>query len=86
MQPLPIDSLLPEVVASLGDTPRLVIEAPPGAGKTTRIPSTLLDANLAGVDASLCARITIGSATFGLYGAPASRYLRIVPSAAGAAC
>lgn len=48
MQPLPIDSLLPEVVASLGDTPRLVIEAPPGAGKTTRIPPTLLDANLAG--------------------------------------
>jgi len=48
MQPLPIDSLLPEVVASLRDTPRLVIEAPPGAGKTTRLPSTLLDMNLAG--------------------------------------
>ena len=48
MRPLPIDSLLPEVVASLRDTPRLVIEAPPGAGKTTRIPAALLDAGLAG--------------------------------------
>jgi ATP-dependent helicase HrpB len=48
MRPLPIDSLLPEVVASLGDTPRLVVEAPPGAGKTTRLPPALLDAGLAG--------------------------------------
>ncbi|HEX8129209.1 MAG TPA: ATP-dependent helicase HrpB [Pyrinomonadaceae bacterium] len=47
MQPLPIDSLLPEIVESLRATPRLVIEAPPGAGKTTRIPPTLLDAGLA---------------------------------------
>ncbi|HEY0082872.1 MAG TPA: hypothetical protein VGB61_08790, partial [Pyrinomonadaceae bacterium] len=47
MQPLPIDSLLPEIVASLRETPRLVIEAPPGAGKTTRIPPALLDAGLA---------------------------------------
>jgi ATP-dependent helicase HrpB len=47
MQPLPIDSLLPEIVESLRETPRLVIEAPPGAGKTTRIPPTLLDAGLA---------------------------------------
>lgn len=48
MQPLPIDPLLPEIVASLRDTPRLVVEAPPGAGKTTRIPPALLDAELAG--------------------------------------
>jgi ATP-dependent helicase HrpB len=47
MQPLPIDSLLPDIVASLRDSPRLVIEAPPGAGKTTRIPPTLLDAGIA---------------------------------------
>jgi ATP-dependent helicase HrpB len=47
MQPLPIDSLLPEILASLRDTPRLVIEAPPGAGKTTRIPPALLDSGLA---------------------------------------
>jgi ATP-dependent helicase HrpB len=48
MQSLPIDSLLPEVVESLRRTPNLVIEAPPGAGKTTRVPSALLDAGLAG--------------------------------------
>ncbi|MEJ7711899.1 MAG: helicase-related protein [Pyrinomonadaceae bacterium] len=44
MQPLPIDSLLPEIVAALRRTPNLVIEAPPGAGKTTRVPPALLDA------------------------------------------
>ena len=32
MQPLPIDPLLPEVVAALRRLPALVIEAPPGAG------------------------------------------------------
>ena len=48
MQTLPIDALLPEVVESLRRTPNLVIEAPPGAGKTTRVPSAVLDAGLAG--------------------------------------
>ncbi len=47
MQPLPIDSLLPEIIASLRRTPNLVVEALPGAGKTTRVPSALLDAGLA---------------------------------------
>ena len=45
--PLPIDALLPEIVASLREHPALVIEAPPGAGKTTRVPAALLDAGLA---------------------------------------
>lgn len=48
MQPLPIDALLPEIIESLRSTPNLVIEAPPGAGKTTRVPSALLDVGLAG--------------------------------------
>lgn len=47
MQPLPIDPLLPEIVASLRERPTLVVEAPPGAGKTTRVPRALLDAGLA---------------------------------------
>lgn len=47
MQPLPIDMLLPEIVAALRRTPNLVIEAPPGAGKTTRVPAALLDAAVA---------------------------------------
>jgi ATP-dependent helicase HrpB len=41
---LPIDSLLPDIVASLDRTPNLVIEAEPGAGKTTRVPPALLKA------------------------------------------
>ena len=39
---LPIDDLLPEIARSLGEHPNLVIEAPPGAGKTTRVPRALL--------------------------------------------
>ena len=43
MQALPIDSLLPEVWKALQHSPYLVLEAAPGAGKTTRIPAYLLD-------------------------------------------
>ncbi len=42
--PLPIDPILPDVVRTLADGPTLVLEAPPGAGKTTRVPRALLDA------------------------------------------
>ncbi|HYG81594.1 MAG TPA: helicase-related protein, partial [Pyrinomonadaceae bacterium] len=48
MQPLPIDEILPGAVETLGRARSLVVEAPPGAGKTTRLPPTLLDAGLAG--------------------------------------
>ncbi|KAF1713733.1 ATP-dependent helicase HrpB [Pseudoxanthomonas sangjuensis] len=40
----PIDPLLPRIRESLAGHPRLVLEAPPGAGKTTRVPPALLDA------------------------------------------
>ena len=46
--PLPIDPLLPEIVSHLKRGRRLVLRAPPGAGKTTRVPAALLDAELAG--------------------------------------
>ncbi len=39
---LPIDEILPEIRQSLQRCPNLVIEAPPGAGKTTRVPPALL--------------------------------------------
>jgi ATP-dependent helicase HrpB len=39
---LPIDPLLPSIVASLDAHPNLVIEAAPAAGKTTRVPPVLL--------------------------------------------
>lgn len=40
----PITPLLPAIRDSLAAQPRLVLEAPPGAGKTTQVPLTLLDA------------------------------------------
>jgi len=40
----PISALLPRIVQSLAGHPRLVLEAPPGAGKTTQVPLALLDA------------------------------------------
>jgi ATP-dependent helicase HrpB len=40
---LPVDVLLPEIISSLQRNPNLVIEAPPGAGKTTRVPPALLE-------------------------------------------
>ncbi|QIL19479.1 ATP-dependent helicase HrpB [Thermomonas sp. HDW16] len=44
----PITNLLPEIRASLATHPRLVLEAPPGAGKTTQVPLALLDADWLG--------------------------------------
>lgn len=40
----PISPLLPQIRDSLLQHPRLVLEAPPGAGKTTQVPLALLDA------------------------------------------
>jgi ATP-dependent helicase HrpB len=44
MQPLPIDPLLPDLLTALESSPAVVLEAPPGAGKTTRVPWALLGA------------------------------------------
>ncbi|MBB4304639.1 ATP-dependent helicase HrpB [Rhodobium orientis] len=41
---LPIESALPELLKSLSARPDAVLVAPPGAGKTTRVPLALLDA------------------------------------------
>jgi ATP-dependent helicase HrpB len=43
---LPIDAALPDLIAALGKQGRAVLEAPPGAGKTTRVPLAMLDAGL----------------------------------------
>jgi ATP-dependent helicase HrpB len=40
---LPVDAILPDIIDSLKRCPNLVIEAPPGAGKTTRVPPALLE-------------------------------------------
>ncbi|MEQ8233490.1 MAG: DEAD/DEAH box helicase, partial [Gammaproteobacteria bacterium] len=40
----PVDIVLPRLLEALAENPRVVLEAPPGAGKTTRIPPALLQA------------------------------------------
>src|SRR5437660_810499 len=46
MRALPIDDVLDDVIASLRRGPALVLRAPPGAGKTTRIPPAILEAGI----------------------------------------
>lgn len=41
--PLPIEPVLPELRRALGVGRAAVLQAPPGAGKTTRVPLALLD-------------------------------------------
>lgn len=43
---LPIDPSIPQIVAQLREAGRLVLQAPPGAGKTTRVAPAVLDALL----------------------------------------
>ena len=44
MASLPIDDVLPQLQSSLATAPAVVLVAPPGAGKTTRVPLALLGA------------------------------------------
>ncbi|MEP6485405.1 MAG: ATP-dependent helicase HrpB [Rudaea sp.] len=46
--PFPIEEVLPQITASLAAHSRLILEAPPGAGKTTQIPLALLDSDWLG--------------------------------------
>jgi ATP-dependent helicase HrpB len=45
--PLRIDEILPQIEGGLSSARNLVVVAPPGAGKTTRVPLALLDAEWA---------------------------------------
>ena len=45
---LPIDDVLPDLTAALAAGPNAVLAAPPGAGKTTRVPLALLGADWLG--------------------------------------
>ncbi len=44
MAQLPVDAVLPRLCQTLEKQTRVVLQAPPGAGKTTRVPLALLDA------------------------------------------
>ncbi len=51
LEPLPIDDVLPHLIAALRDQAAggsVVLQAPTGAGKTTRVPPALLDSGLLG--------------------------------------
>ncbi|WP_170790431.1 ATP-dependent helicase HrpB [Ruegeria lacuscaerulensis] len=48
MTRLPIDDAIPELLAALKSAGRAVLQAPPGAGKTTRVPLAMLEAGLCG--------------------------------------
>ncbi|WP_119459267.1 ATP-dependent helicase HrpB [Rhodospirillaceae bacterium SYSU D60014] len=48
MTPLPIDSVLPDLLGALARSRSAVLQAPPGAGKTTRVPLALLGADWLG--------------------------------------
>ena len=48
MEPLPIDDALPPLIEALKTRRQAVLQAPPGAGKTTRVPLAMLHAGLTG--------------------------------------
>ncbi len=50
MLTLPIDASLREITDTLRHAPNLVLVAPPGAGKTTRVPPAILRANILSKD------------------------------------
>ncbi|HKL25242.1 MAG TPA: ATP-dependent helicase HrpB [Desulfuromonadales bacterium] len=41
---LPVEAILPQLDRTLAKSPAVVLQAPPGSGKTTRVPRALLDA------------------------------------------
>jgi ATP-dependent helicase HrpB len=45
---LPIDDALPDLLAALRAEGRAVLQAPPGAGKTTRVPLAILQDGMVG--------------------------------------
>ncbi|GAM10825.1 ATP-dependent RNA helicase HrpB [Geobacter sp. OR-1] len=46
MHPLPVDSVIPELLYSLESATGAVLQAPPGSGKTSRVPLALLNSSL----------------------------------------
>lgn len=47
LERLPIDDVLPELISRLREHGQVVLEAPPGAGKSTRVPGALVEAGFA---------------------------------------
>src|SRR5215831_828426 len=47
-EPLPIDAVLPDLLAALRASGAVVLRAPTGAGKTTRVPPAIVESGLGG--------------------------------------
>lgn len=43
MSQLPIDTVIPDLIVGLSTHPQIIVSAPPGAGKSTRLPLALLE-------------------------------------------
>jgi ATP-dependent helicase HrpB len=54
LPPLPIDDVLPALLGAVERAGAAVLIAPPGAGKTTRVPGAIVDAGLAGSGDVVC--------------------------------
>src|SRR5271154_284007 len=59
MKTLPIDELLPSIIAKLKQSGALVLQAEPGAGKTTRVPPAIFNAGLADLPAGEPGQIVV---------------------------
>lgn len=59
MKSLPIDELLPTIVTDLRECGAVVLQAEPGAGKTTRVPPAILDSGLADSPANEAGQIVV---------------------------
>ena len=57
--PLPIDPVLPALLDALRLRGSAVLVAPPGAGKTTRVPPAILDGGLARAEGGKDGRIIL---------------------------
>lgn len=51
--PLPIEAVIPDLVKAFQGGDSVVLEAPPGAGKTTRVPLALLESGTAGASGKI---------------------------------
>ena len=70
---LPIDAVLSDIVERARSGGALVLQAPPGAGKTTRVPPALLDAGVRGQDRRAPAAAARGAARGAAHGRGAGR-------------
>jgi ATP-dependent helicase HrpB len=53
MTPFPVDSIIPQILSALAEAPVIVIQAPPGSGKSTRIPVALMHSGWLGSNSLL---------------------------------